>query len=171
MLLLFSGRSRSSTHTRRRLWCTPTSRSWTTSPPNAFTRPTRTEAMPEPSSRTWKKSGFIIFDVVTHRQGRHLPRAPDFEGPLNSLMCLKKITLWGPQNEKQLHYYVFESKNSFHSQGNRITNKKIRFMGPLIYVLPRAPNGLKTALMRGPRYYSLEFLCHLLSFAVWPKCS
>ncbi len=27
--------------------------------------------------------------VVTHRQGRHLPRATDFKGPPNSLICLK----------------------------------------------------------------------------------
>jgi len=27
----------------------------------------------------------------THRQGRHLPRAPDFKGPLNSIMCLKSL--------------------------------------------------------------------------------
>ena len=41
---------------------------------------------------------------------------------------------------------VFLSKKLFNSHGNRKANKKIYFMGPLIYVLPRAPKGLKTAL-------------------------
>ena len=41
---------------------------------------------------------------------------------------------------------VFLSKKLFNSHGNRKANKKIYFMGPLIYVLPRAPKSLKTAL-------------------------
>ena len=41
---------------------------------------------------------------------------------------------------------AFQSKKTFNSQGNIKANKKNGFMGPLIYVLPRAPKGLKTAL-------------------------
>ena len=111
---------------------------------------------------TRKKVAFLFFNVdrvsnlgkfsavLTHRQGRHLPWAHHFQGPLNSLMCLITvffITLRWPKNEKELHYLCFlVKKKSFNSQGTRKANKKIHFMGPLIYVLPRAPKGLKTAL-------------------------
>ena len=41
---------------------------------------------------------------------------------------------------------VFQSYKLFNSQGNRIANKQICLIGALIYVLPRAPDSLKTAL-------------------------
>ena len=40
---------------------------------------------------------------------------------------------------------IFSQKKPFYSQGNIKANKKINFMGPLIYVLPRAPKGLEDA--------------------------
>ena len=43
---------------------------------------------------------------------------------------------------------IFKTKKVSISQGNMILNKNIHFMGPLVYVLPRArpPNSLETAL-------------------------
>ena len=41
--------------------------------------------------------------------------------------------------------WVGQKKHSI-PPGNRKANMKIYFMGPLIYVLTRAPKGLKTAL-------------------------
>ncbi len=89
---------------------------------------------------------------LTHRQGRHLPRAPDFLGPPNSIMCLKIYLRKGPQKEK---FYVVNNldKNSFNSQDinvNRAKFKKVAklnsFVGAHILVLPRASDDLKTAL-------------------------
>ena len=48
--------------------------------------------------------------------------------------------------EKKSIISIFKVKKAFNSQGNMIANKNIHFMGPLIYVLLRAPNSLKTAL-------------------------
>jgi hypothetical protein len=70
-----------------------------------------------------KRRFFLPFSVklravLTHRQGRHFPRAPDFLGPPNSIMCLKMYMRKVPQKEK---FYVVNDldKNSFNSQENK----------------------------------------------------
>ena len=64
---------------------------------------------------------------------------------------------------KKIHYVCFWIKNSFNSHGNKIARTKIikgcqiKFvLGALIQVLPRAPDGVKTALSKwsfGTEYY------------------
>ena len=84
------------------------------------------------------------------------------------------ITSWGPQNEKELQYGCFLVKKSFNSQGNRNSNVKIYFMGPLIYVLPRASKGLKTALPSRDRSHKGNFFVFIfsqMSFYILPTCT
>ena len=59
--------------------------------------------------------------------------------------------------KKNCNISVFLEKKSSNSQGNRKSNKESIFMGPLIYILPTAPKGLKMALVntlaRNLEYY------------------
>ena len=87
------------------------------------------------------QSGWVSRAVLIHRQGRHLPRAPDFQGPLNSFLCQKwyfKITLKGFKVKKFAIKVILDQKQ-FNSQGNKKAQEKI-MQGCLIKLVFRGPS-------------------------------
>ena len=86
---------------------------------------------------------FLTQSRLNPQARQTIAKGPQFLGAplfLNVSENVFQITISGPQNEKEYHYYCFQSKKNFNFQGNRIASKKI-------YVLSRAPNSLKMALI------------------------
>ena len=71
--------------------------------------------------------------VLTHRQSKHLPKAPDFEGPLKSIICLKIVFLKhleGPKIKRTALLVFFSRQNHSVPKGIEKQTRKLGLLGP-----------------------------------------